>query len=122
MVQERIVLGHQVSSKSLEVDKEKIEIIEKLPPPTSVKGIRSFLGHAGFCRRFIRDFYKISKPLCNLLEKDTSFNFDDAGHDAFVELKKRLIFAPIITIPNWNLPFELMYNASDYAVGAILGQ
>ncbi|EOY03332.1 Uncharacterized protein TCM_018259 [Theobroma cacao] len=76
----------------------------------------------GAIRRFIRDFSKISKPLCNLLEKDTSFNFDDACHDAFVELKKRLISPPIITVADWNLPFELICDASDYTVSAILGQ
>ena len=66
MVQEGIVLGHRVSSKGIEVDRAKIAIIEKLPPPKNVKEIRSFLGHAGFYRRFIKDFSKLSKPLCNL--------------------------------------------------------
>ena len=72
MVQQGIILGHKVSSKGLEVDKAKVGSIENLPPPISVKGIRSFLGHTGFYRRFIKDFSKISKPLCNLLEKDVS--------------------------------------------------
>lgn len=71
MVQEGIVLGHRISLKGIEVDKAKIQVIEKLPPPTTVKGIRSFLGHAGFYRRFIKDFSKITKPLCSLLEKST---------------------------------------------------
>ena len=70
MGREGIILGHKVSSKGLGVDKAKVGVIENLPPPISVKGIRSFLGHAGFYRRFIKDFSKISKPLCNLLEKD----------------------------------------------------
>ncbi|KAL4323939.1 hypothetical protein GQ457_11G026020 [Hibiscus cannabinus] len=69
MVDEGIVLGHKISSKGMEVDKTKIEVISKLPPPTTVKGIRSFLGHAGFYRRFIEDFSKITKPLCSLLEQ-----------------------------------------------------
>ena len=73
MVQEGIVLGHKISKEGIEVDKAKIEVIEKLPPPTSIKGIRSFLGHAGFYRRFIKDFSKISKPLCQLLQQDTQF-------------------------------------------------
>ncbi|XP_075483625.1 uncharacterized protein LOC142523779 [Primulina tabacum] len=77
MVQEDIVLGHKVSSKGLEVDRAKVVAIEKLPPPKNIKGIRSFLGHAGFYRRFIKDFSKITKPLCNLLEKDSTFIFDD---------------------------------------------
>ena len=76
MVTEGIVLGHNISERGMEVDKAKVEIIEKLPQPTNVKGIRSFLGHAEFYRRFIKDFSKIAKPLCNLLNKDTPFNFD----------------------------------------------
>ncbi|PIN21854.1 DNA-directed DNA polymerase [Handroanthus impetiginosus] len=122
MVQEGIVLGHKVSNRGIEVDKAKLETIEKLPPSTSVKGVRSFLGHAGFYRRFIKDFYKISKPLCKLLEKDIPFKFDDACLDAFDDLKRRLISAPIITVPDWSFPFELMCDASDFAIGAVLGQ
>ena len=60
------------------MDQSKISIIKTLAPPTTVKGIRSFLGHAGFYRRFIKDFSKIARPLCRLLEKDTRFNFDDS--------------------------------------------
>ena len=67
MVKEGIVLGHWISERGIEVDKAKIVTIEKLPPPSSVKGIRSFLGHIGFYRRFIKDFSKIAKPLSNLL-------------------------------------------------------
>ena len=67
IVKECIVLRHKISTRGIEVDKEKIETMEKLPPPSSVKGIRSFLGHAGFYRRFIKDFSKIEKPLSNLL-------------------------------------------------------
>ena len=67
MVQEGIVLGHRISARGIEVDRANIEAIEKLPPPSSVKGIRSFLGHAGFYRRFIKDFSQIAKPLSNLL-------------------------------------------------------
>ncbi|PIN01710.1 DNA-directed DNA polymerase [Handroanthus impetiginosus] len=100
MVQEGIGLGHKVFNRSIEVDKVKLETIEKLPPPTSVKGVRSFLGHAGFYRRFIKDFSELSKPLCNLLEKDIPFKFDDACLYTFNDLKGRLISAPIITIPD----------------------
>ncbi|GKB28293.1 reverse transcriptase domain-containing protein, partial [Tanacetum coccineum] len=122
MVKEGIVLGHKVSSAGLEVDKAKIDVISKLPPPTNIKGIRSFLGHAGFYRRFIKDFSKISRPLTKLLEKDTPFEFDDECQKAFESLKEKLTYAPVIVSPNWNLPFELMCNASDFAVGAVLGQ
>ena len=99
-----------------------MEVIEKLPPPISVKGVRSFLGHAGFYRRFIKDFSKITKPLCNLLIKDAPFKITDECLIAFNRLKRELISAPIITAPDWNLPFELMCDASDYAIGAVLGQ
>jgi len=121
MVREGIVLGHKVSKDGLEVDKAKVEAIEKFPPPISVKGVRSFLGHAGFYRRFIKDFSKISSPLCRLLEKDVSFKFDDACLKAFEELKKKLVSAPIIVAPDWKEPFELMCDASDGAIGAVLG-
>ena len=122
MVKEGIVLGHIVSQRGIEVDKEKVKLISKLPPPINVKGIRSFLGHAGFYRRFIKDFSKISNPLCKLLEKDAEFNFDNECLQAFNELREKLTSAPIIMAPNWNYPFELMCDASDYALGAVLGQ
>ncbi|GJY59050.1 reverse transcriptase domain-containing protein [Tanacetum coccineum] len=122
MVNEGIMLGHKVSSKRLEVDKAKIDVIAKLPPPTNVKAIISFLGHAGFYRRFIKDFSKISCLMTKLLEKDSVFNFDEECNKAFETLKEKLTNAPIMVSPNWSLPFELMCDASDYAVGAVLGQ
>ncbi|XP_039687886.1 uncharacterized protein [Medicago truncatula] len=106
----------------IEVDKAKIEIIEKMLPPTSVKEIRSFLGHAGFYRRFIKDFSSITKPLTSLLLKDADFVFDNACLQAFCRLKEALITAPIIQPPDWSFPFEIMCDASDYAVGTVLGQ
>ena len=122
MVQKGIVLGHIVSSRGIEVDKAKVDLISSLPPPASVKQVRSFLGHAGFYRRFIKDFSKISRPLCNLLVKDVPFIFDKACLEAFEKLRSLLSTAPIIQPPNWSLPFEIMCDASDYAVGAVLGQ
>ena len=122
MVNEGIVLGHKISERGIEVDKAKVDAIEKMPCPKDIKGIRSFLGHAGFYRRFIKDFSKISRPLTNLLQKDVPFVFDDDCVEAFEILKKALISAPIVQPPDWNLPFEIMCDASDYAVGAVLGQ
>ncbi|GJY76326.1 reverse transcriptase domain-containing protein [Tanacetum coccineum] len=119
MVKERIVLGHKVSSTGLVVDKAKINVISKLPPHTNIKGVKSFLGHAGFYRRFIKDFSKIARPLTKLLEKDTPFKFDDECRKAFELLKEKLTCAPVIVSPNWNLPFELMCDASDFTVGAV---
>jgi len=122
MVQEGIVLGHKISKKGIEVDKAKLDVIDKFPPPVNVKGIRSFLGHAGFYRRFIKDFSKIVKPLINLLNKEVVFVFDDECLEAFNTLKAKLVSAPVITSPDWGQEFELMCDASDYAVGVVLGQ
>ncbi|GJS79812.1 reverse transcriptase domain-containing protein [Tanacetum coccineum] len=122
MVKEGIVLGHKISKSGIEVDKAKVDVIAKLPHPTTVKGIRSFLGHAGFYRRFIQDFSKISRPMTRLLEKETPFFFSTECIEAFNTLKKRLTEAPILVAPDWDLPFEIMCDASDFAVGAVLGQ
>jgi hypothetical protein len=122
MVKQGIVLGHVISERGIEVDKAKVEAVEKLPPPTDIKSLRSFLGHAGFYRRFIKDFSKITKPLTNLLQKDVSFNFDEKCLAAFRTLKRALITAPIIQPPDWSQPFEIMCDARDYAIGAVLGQ
>ena len=118
MVRECIVLGHLVSERGIEVDKEKIEVIERLPPPTNVKGIRSFLGHAEFYRRFIANFSQIARPLTSLLAKEVPFQFDDECHKAYDTLKKSLISAPTIQPPDWKIPFKIKCDASDYAVGA----
>ncbi|KAM6582762.1 hypothetical protein CsatB_009764 [Cannabis sativa] len=122
MVTEGIVLGHKISKEGIEVDRAKVSTIENLPPPVSVKGVRSFLGHAGFYRRFIKDFSKVAKPLSNLLASGVPFEFGKDCLEAFQILKEKLISAPIVTTPNWELPFEIMCDASDYAIGAVLGQ
>nr|GEW86121.1 reverse transcriptase domain-containing protein [Tanacetum cinerariifolium] len=104
------------------VDRAKVDVIAKLPHPTTVKGVRSFLGHAGFYHRFIQDFSKIARPMTHLLEKKTPFPFSKECVDAFNILKKKLTEAPILVFPDWNLPFELMCDSSDFAIGAVLGQ
>jgi hypothetical protein len=103
------------------VDKVKIEVIEQLPPPTNVKGIHSFLGHAGFYQRFIQNLSQFARPLMHLLTKDAMFIFTEECLQSFHTLKKALISAHIIQPLNWHLPFEIMCDASDYAVGAMLG-
>ncbi|GJZ48353.1 reverse transcriptase domain-containing protein [Tanacetum coccineum] len=122
MVKEGIVLGHKISKSGIEVDKAKVDVIAKFPHPTTVKGIRSFLGHAGFYRRFIQDFSKIARPMTHLLEKETPFIFSKECIEAFETLKMKLTQAPILVAPDWDLPFEIMCDASDFAVGAVLGQ
>ncbi|KAL6317889.1 hypothetical protein AAG906_030796 [Vitis piasezkii] len=111
MVNQGIVLGHVISKKGIEVDRAKVELIVKLPPPTNVKGIRQFLGHAGFYRRFIKDFPRFP----NLF-------WDDKCQRSFELLKQFLTSTPIVRAPNWELPFEVMCDSSDYAIGAVLGQ
>ncbi|XP_058211593.1 uncharacterized protein LOC131323767 [Rhododendron vialii] len=122
MVTQGIVLGHIVSSKGIEVDKAKIDLIANLPIPKSVKDIRSFLGHANFYRHFIKGFSTISRLLCHLLLKDMPFVWSEACEGAFQTLKRSLTTPPIMQPPDWSLPFELMCDASDYAVEVILGQ
>ncbi|GJX12423.1 reverse transcriptase domain-containing protein [Tanacetum coccineum] len=122
MVKEGIVLGHKISKNGIEVDKAKVDVIAKLPHPTTVKGVRSFLGHAGFYRRFIQDFSKIARPMTHLLEKETPFFFSKECIESFNTLKRKLTEAPILIAPDWDLPFELMCDASDFAIGAVLGQ
>ncbi|GJQ90159.1 reverse transcriptase domain-containing protein [Tanacetum coccineum] len=122
MVKEGIVLGHKISKSGIEVDKSKVDVIAKLPHPTTVKGIRSFLGHAGFYQRFIQDFSKIARPMTHLLEKETQFIFSKECIKAFKTLKMKLTHALILVAPDWDLPFEIMCDASDFTVGAVLGQ
>ena len=108
MVNECIVLGHKISERGTEVDKAKVDAIEKMLCPKDIKGIRSFLGRAGFYRWFIKDFSKISRALTNLLQKDVPFVFDYDCVEAFEILKKALISAPIVQPPDWNLPLVIM--------------
>ena len=122
MVTGGIVLGHKIYAAGLEVDQAKIAVIKTLRSPTTVRGIRSFLGHAGFYRRFIKDFSKISRPLCKLLEKDIKFDFDESCRSTFEEIKSRLVTTPIMLTLYWNNEFEIMWDASNYAMGVVLGQ
>ena len=101
MVPQGIVLGHIISKKGIEVDKAKLELIVKLPLPTTIKGVRKFLGHVGFYKRFIKDFSKLSKPLCELLGKDAKFVWDERCQKSFEQLKQFLTTAPIVRASNW---------------------
>ena len=80
------------------------------------------MGHAGFYRRFIKDFSHIAKPLSNLLVQGTPFEFDAQCMQAFSVLKDKLVSTSTVVAPDWYFPFELMCDASDYAIGAVLGQ
>ena len=122
MEQEGIALEHQVSKKGLEVDKAKTKVIKGLPLPSNHKEFRSFLGHTCFYRRFIQNYVQISKLLTNLLSKDTEFIVDGPVKTSFYTLKEALIKASILQPPNWSLPLEIYCDASEFLVGAVLGQ
>ena len=121
MVKKGIVLGYIISKVGIQVNKAKTELIVNLPPPTYMNEVRSFLEHAGFYRRFIRDFCKIAWPLTNLLAKEVPFHFSEDCLVAFTKLKEALTSALVLHPPIWGEPFELMCDASDYAVGVVLG-
>nr|GEV91923.1 DNA-directed DNA polymerase [Tanacetum cinerariifolium] len=99
-------LDHKISKEGIEVNKAKVDVITKLPHPTTVKGIRRFLGHVGFYRRFYKDFSKIARPMTRLLEKDTSFLFSKECVEAFQTLKRKLTEAPILIAPDWDMPLS----------------
>nr|GEX26039.1 reverse transcriptase domain-containing protein [Tanacetum cinerariifolium] len=116
MCKKGIVLGHKILKSGIKVDKSKVDVIAKLPHPNTVKGVRSFLGHAGFYRRLIQDFFKIARPTTHLLEKETPFVFSKECVDPFDTLKKKLTEASILVVSDWNLPFELMCDVSDFTI------
>nr|GEY22716.1 reverse transcriptase domain-containing protein [Tanacetum cinerariifolium] len=122
MCREGIVLWHKISKSGLEVDRAKVNVIAKLPHQTTMRSVRSFLRHAGFYRRFIQDFSKIARPMTHLLEKEKPFVFSKDCIDTFKTLKKKLTEAPILVVPDWNLPFKLMCDASGFTIGAVLGK
>ena len=121
MVPSSIVLGHVVSKKGIEVDQSKIDLISNFPTPKTVKDVRSFLGYAGFYKSFIQNFSVISCLLCNLLATDANFEWTPECEESFWTLKEKLTFAPNIQSSNWIFPFEIMCDASNHAVGVVLG-
>ncbi|XP_016747262.1 uncharacterized protein [Gossypium hirsutum] len=114
--------GHLPKMHGIEVDKAKIDIINSLPYPSTVREIRFFLGHAGFYRRFIKNFSKVAEPLCELLQKDKKFEFGPKCKELFDTLKQKLVSAPIVQLLDWKFSFEIMCDASKRSVGAVLGQ
>nr|GFA25808.1 reverse transcriptase domain-containing protein [Tanacetum cinerariifolium] len=114
MVKEGIVLSHKISKNGIEVDRAKVNVIAKLPHPTTVKGIRSFLGHAGFYRLFIQDFSKIFRSMTQLLEKNTLFIFSEDCIKAFQTLKKKLTEAPILIAPRFGAPRAIISDRGTH--------
>jgi hypothetical protein len=122
MMSEGVVLGHFISSQGIQVDPSKIQVIKDLHIRKTQKKVRSFLGHAGYYRRFINFFSKITSPLFVLLMKNVEFKWTNICQEAFNTLKHQLSTAPILRGLDWTLPFHISSDASDTAIGAILGQ
>ena len=95
---------------------------DKFPRPKNVKNVRQFLGLSGYYRRFIKNFSKISKPLCKLLQKEVEFVWTDKAEQAFLDLKEALCIPPVLQYPNFSKPFNITTDASGYAIGGILSQ
>lgn len=108
--------------KGLEIDKSKIEVIEKLPQLIFVNAIYSFLGLSSFYLRFIKEFSNIAHLLCKLLEKEVKFHFDDASVVSFKFLKEKWIAYLVITCSDWSEHFEVICDASGTTLGVILGK
>ncbi|GJS16327.1 reverse transcriptase domain-containing protein [Tanacetum coccineum] len=116
-----IVLGHKISKSGIEVDRAKVDVIANSSSNLPIKVGSKFLRSRGLSLIY-QDFSKIARPMTHLLEKETPFVFSKECIEAFNILKKKLTVTPILVAPDWDQPFEIMCDASDYAVGAVLGQ
>ena len=117
-----VYLGHTVSSAGVHTDPSKIMTVQKLPPPANLETLRSFLGLAGYYRKFIPKFATIAAPLTALTKKCTPFIWEDSHQDAFLTLKAHLCSAPILAYPKFDKPFILQTDASNVGLGAVLAQ
>ena len=115
-------LGHIISAEGISVDPQKIEAIVNWQPPTNVTEIRSFLGLAGYYRKFVEGFSKIATPLTRLIRKEEKFIWSDACQHGFDELKHRLTSAPILTLPSGSEGFVVYCDASRHGLGSVLMQ
>jgi hypothetical protein len=115
-------LGHVISKGGIAVDPGKVKDVLNWVVPQTVKEVRSFLGLAGYYRRFIENFSKIAKPLTSLLEKGVDFSWTDERQMAFDELKKRLTTAPVLTLPDQSKKFTVYCDASRDGLGCVLMQ
>ncbi|KAL4020587.1 hypothetical protein IC575_019368 [Cucumis melo] len=115
-------LGHVVSSEGVSVDPAKIEAVTIWPRPSTVSEIRSFLGLAGYYRRFVEDFSRIASPLTQLTRKGTPFVWSPACENSFQELKQKLVTALVLTVPDGSGSFVIYSDASKKGLGCVLMQ
>ena len=117
-----LYLGHVVSGAGIATDPEKVQAVREWPTPKSVTEVQSFLGLAGYYRRFVRSFSDVARPLHRLTEKGQEFQWGEDCEVAFQELKQRLQEAPILAFPEPDAEYIMDTDASDIGVGAVLSQ
>jgi len=122
LIKEVAYLGHIITEHGIMPDPGKIQAVKNFPTPKRVKDVQSFIGLAGYYRRFIENFLKIVKPLTKLTEKGIKFEWTQEQQEAFDNLKEKLITAPVLQYQNFNDEFILTTDASDFAIGGILSQ
>ena len=115
-------MGHIVSKNGVQPDPSKIVAVKKWETPKNITDVQSFLGLAGYYRRFVEGFSIITKPLTNLLKKNVIFKWDAKCEEIFEELKKRLISTPVLTLPSGNGGFVIFTDASQQGLGCVLMQ
>jgi hypothetical protein len=113
-------LGHIVCKQGLLVDPSKIAIIVDLPPPTSIKQLRTTLGHIGYYRKFIKGYAQITTPMENLLKKDCQFQWIEECQQSFDTLKQKMVTTPIMVFPDWSKAFHMYVDPSSIALGVVL--
>ena len=111
-----------ISEGELRMDPIKLKAVSSWPTPTKVKNIQEFLGFCNFYRRFVKNYSALARPLFNLTKKDTPFLWGTAQAEAFATLQNVLTTSPVLLFPDYNRPFTLITDSSDYATGAILEQ
>lgn len=121
-IERGVLLGHVVSSEGVTVDDAKISKIWDLPAPQNLRQLHGFLGHANYYRRFILNVASVVSPLTNLLRKDVPYVWTMGCQEAFMNIKGRLVNAPILVPPDWSKAFHIHADASHIAVGAVLCQ
>lgn len=119
---ETIYLGHVITEDGIKPDPSKLDVVKNYPVPKKAKDLQSFLGLAGYYRKFIKNFSYIARPLTQLLKKDAEFRWTDQEQEAFQILKEKLTSAPLLQYPDFSKPFTLTTDASGKAIGAILSQ